>query len=60
MKIDFGWMAEAFEDEYAVYNEVNDAPIVTEDIIRSRVQIGLPSDSNPTLLVGFTEREQGA
>ena len=40
MKIDFGWMAEAFEDEYAVYNEVNDAPIVTEDIIRSRVQIG--------------------
>ncbi len=40
-EIDLGWTNEQFKDLYQPYVEVDDAPIITEDITRNRVAVGL-------------------
>ncbi|MFV1981516.1 MAG: OmpP1/FadL family transporter [Rhodothermia bacterium] len=40
-EIDLGWTNERFQDRYQPYVEVENAPIVTEDITRNRVALGL-------------------
>ena len=41
MRADVGWMQEQFDDVYSPYIEVANAPIVDEEVIRNRFQIGL-------------------
>ena len=41
IRADFAWMGESFEDKYQVYTDVTDAPYVTEEVLRSRVQLGV-------------------
>ena len=40
-EIDLGWTNAQFDDRYQPYVEVDDAPIVSEDISRNRVAVGL-------------------
>jgi hypothetical protein len=40
-QIDLGWTQERFEDRYQPYVEVQDAPVVLEDVRRDRVALGL-------------------
>lgn len=41
VEIDIGWTNEQFEDRYQPYVEVNDAPLVLEDVTRNRVGVGV-------------------
>ncbi|MDA1028146.1 MAG: outer membrane protein transport protein [Bacteroidetes bacterium] len=43
IRADFSWMRESFEDKYQVYTDFVDAPApyVTEDVMRSRFQLGV-------------------
>ncbi len=41
IQADFSWMGESFKDKYQVYSDVTDAPYVTEDVMRSRFQLGV-------------------
>ena len=40
LRADVGWMQEQFNDVYSPYTEVANAPIVDEEVIRNRFQIG--------------------
>ncbi|GMQ82954.1 MAG: outer membrane protein transport protein [Rhodothermia bacterium] len=40
LRADAGWMQEQFDDVYSPYTEVANAPIVAEEVIRNRFQIG--------------------
>jgi len=40
MMVDLGWMMEQMEDRTDLYVDVTDAPYVSEDVTRHRVQIG--------------------
>lgn len=39
--VDFGWSHTRFDDQYAPYTEVLDAPIVDEEITRNRFNVGV-------------------
>ena len=41
VKANVSWMGERFEDVYQVYTEVDNAPFVSEEVTRSRFQLGL-------------------
>ncbi len=41
LRADLGWIQERFDDVYRPYSEVADAPVVEEEIIRNRFQIGI-------------------
>jgi len=41
MQIDLGWMMERMDDRNDLYTDVTDAPYVTEEVTRHRVQIGV-------------------
>ena len=40
-RADLGWMVESFDDVYEVYNEVANAPFVTEEVSRSQFKLGV-------------------
>jgi len=40
LRADVGWIQEQFDDAYSPYTEVANAPVVAEEVIRNRVQIG--------------------
>lgn len=41
VQLDLGWMQGRTKDRYLPYAEVNDAPVVDEDIVRDRIALGL-------------------
>jgi long-subunit fatty acid transport protein len=40
-EINVGWMREMFDDQYAPYTEVENAPFVVEDVARDRIAVGV-------------------
>ena len=49
LRADAGWMQEQFNDVYSPYTEVANAPIVDEEVIRNRFQIGFTYSLSRTL-----------
>ncbi|MEM6336010.1 MAG: outer membrane protein transport protein [Bacteroidota bacterium] len=41
LQINVGWMRETFDDRYQPYTEVIDAPVVTEEVTRDRLSVGV-------------------
>lgn len=41
LSIDLGLMQERFDDQYSPYTEVANAPIVDEEVVRNRIQVGI-------------------
>lgn len=41
MQLDVAWQQQRFDDQYLPYTEVNDAPVVDEEVIRNRLTVGV-------------------
>lgn len=39
--VDLGWMQERFDDQFIPYSDVNEPPVVEEEVVRNRVSLGV-------------------